>query len=336
MVCVAGHDTAFIQGSKRTVVARAHQPASLVSLPTHKVAETQTRLSRLMSTPKPVPDHSAPLALPLRAGVALSSEHLARAAIGDAQFGWTALRADDITSALMHLPAHLTRIGDAYPIVVHDLIVGRAASEMAAQPIQPAPERLAQALWDARVTPAAVCVRLPNAECNGREAIACDIEQIARAFDAPVVIEWPPRPADDGRARGTITALEIGELPARIALDFCAFDTACRAANADPYAQIETIPHDRVAIACLPGHIGNSDDHGLSRQTTSRDRLVVDRIWDLYAHAIARFRAFPTLLRWSDERPDWQTVIREVSKADALLRTTGRISQFSNEPHAAA
>ncbi len=52
------------------------------------------------------------------------------------------------------------------------------------------------------------------------------------------------------------------------------------------------------------------DDHG---------RPVADPVWSLYARALARAGAKPTLIEWDNDVPDWPTLFAEAERADAIM-----------------
>jgi uncharacterized protein (UPF0276 family) len=46
---------------------------------------------------------------------------------------------------------------------------------------------------------------------------------------------------------------------------------------------------------------------------------VVDPVWALYAHTIARAGARPTLIEWDNDVPDWPVLAAEAGRAGAML-----------------
>jgi uncharacterized protein len=82
----------------------------------------------------------------------------------------------------------------------------------------------------------------------------------------------------------------------------------------DARAFIEGLPSAAVREFHLAGHSNNGsvliDDHG------SR---VCDEVWDLYAFALARIGARPTLIEWDNEIPPLATLVAEAARADEIL-----------------
>jgi uncharacterized protein len=82
----------------------------------------------------------------------------------------------------------------------------------------------------------------------------------------------------------------------------------------DARAFIAGLPVNSVGEIHLAGHARNGDtlidDHGSQ---------VCDEVWELYAHAIARFGAVPTLIEWDTNIPALATLVAESQRADRIL-----------------
>jgi uncharacterized protein (UPF0276 family) len=82
----------------------------------------------------------------------------------------------------------------------------------------------------------------------------------------------------------------------------------------DAHAFIAGLPPASVQEIHLAGHARNGevliDDHG------SR---VCTEVWELYAAALARFGAVPTLIEWDTNIPPLATLVEEAQRADRLL-----------------
>jgi uncharacterized protein len=77
---------------------------------------------------------------------------------------------------------------------------------------------------------------------------------------------------------------------------------------------IEGLPSSAVREFHLAGHSNNGsvliDDHG------SR---VCDEVWELYAFALERIGARPTLIEWDNDIPPLATLVTEAARADEIL-----------------
>ena len=82
----------------------------------------------------------------------------------------------------------------------------------------------------------------------------------------------------------------------------------------DAHRFIEGMPLASVGEIHLAGHARNGsvliDDHGSA---------VCEEVWQLYARAIARFGAMPTLIEWDTNIPTLATLVAECQRADHLL-----------------
>lgn len=96
----------------------------------------------------------------------------------------------------------------------------------------------------------------------------------------------------------------------------------------DAVKYIDAIPAGRVVQIHLAGHT-NKETHILD---THSDR-VIDAVWELYRHAIARTGGAATLLEWDEDIPDFDTVHAEARKARAYR---GRRSAGAAAPAARA
>jgi uncharacterized protein (UPF0276 family) len=89
--------------------------------------------------------------------------------------------------------------------------------------------------------------------------------------------------------------------------------------NWDARAYIDAFPLDAVGEIHLGGHDEDMDDHGAPLLIDSHGREVVDPVWALYAHTIARSGPRPTLIEWDTDVPDWPTLRAEAERAAAIL-----------------
>ena len=79
-------------------------------------------------------------------------------------------------------------------------------------------------------------------------------------------------------------------------------------------AYLDAIPPARVVQLHLAGHTRH-DGYLID----THDQPVADPVWALYAHAVARLGATPTLLEWDAHLPALDEVIAEADKARRYL-----------------
>ena len=89
--------------------------------------------------------------------------------------------------------------------------------------------------------------------------------------------------------------------------------------NYDPVAYLDAFPLAHVGEIHLGGHDEDRDDHGNRLLIDSHGAPVVDPVWALYAHVIARAGPRPTLIEWDNDVPDWSVLQAEAARAAAVL-----------------
>jgi len=89
--------------------------------------------------------------------------------------------------------------------------------------------------------------------------------------------------------------------------------------QSDPCDYIDAFPLHHVGEIHLGGHDEDADDDGAPLLIDSHGREVVDPVWALYRHTIARGGPRPTLIEWDTDVPDWPVLRAEAARADAVL-----------------
>jgi len=87
----------------------------------------------------------------------------------------------------------------------------------------------------------------------------------------------------------------------------------------DANAYIDAFPLDAVGEIHLGGHDEDIGDHGLPLLIDSHGAAIVNPVWALYVHTIARGGPKPTLIEWDNDVPDWPVLAAEAARAAAIL-----------------
>lgn len=87
----------------------------------------------------------------------------------------------------------------------------------------------------------------------------------------------------------------------------------------DARAYIDAFPLHAVGEIHLGGHDTDADDHGRPILIDSHGRAVIDPVWALYAHTIARGGPRPTLIEWDNNLPPLADLLGEAARAHAIL-----------------
>ncbi|WP_420345421.1 DUF692 domain-containing protein [Pelagibius sp.] len=99
-----------------------------------------------------------------------------------------------------------------------------------------------------------------------------------------------------------------------------------------PEAYIDAFPLEHVGEIHLGGHAREDDDQGNALLIDAHDRAVDDAVWRLYARALARGGAKPTLIEWDNDLPDWITLYAEAQSAQRQLDACGRAGPVPRTP----
>lgn len=87
----------------------------------------------------------------------------------------------------------------------------------------------------------------------------------------------------------------------------------------DALSYLNAFPLDAVGELHLGGHDEDADETGAPLLIDSHDREVVDPVWELYAHVIARGGPRPTLIEWDSDLPEWPVLRAEAARASEVL-----------------
>jgi uncharacterized protein (UPF0276 family) len=86
----------------------------------------------------------------------------------------------------------------------------------------------------------------------------------------------------------------------------------------DPYEFIDRLPATAVAELHLGGFTAEEDEAtpGATLLVDTHAQAVAEPSWELYAHAIRRFGAEPTIVEWDDDLPALAVLTEEATRAD--------------------
>ena len=102
----------------------------------------------------------------------------------------------------------------------------------------------------------------------------------------------------------------------------------------DARAYLRGVPRGLVHEIHLAGHV-RREHGGAEILIDTHSEPVADAVWALYADALARFGAVPTLIEWDSDLPALPVLVAEARKADALLAALETTAP-AEEPHALA
>ncbi|HXF54387.1 MAG TPA: DUF692 domain-containing protein [Hyphomicrobiaceae bacterium] len=87
----------------------------------------------------------------------------------------------------------------------------------------------------------------------------------------------------------------------------------------DPYAFIDRLPADAVGELHLGGFTPEAESEaGAEVLIDTHAGRIAEDVWPLYAHAVRRFGALPTLIEWDNDIPPLATILIEAARADLV------------------
>jgi uncharacterized protein (UPF0276 family) len=87
----------------------------------------------------------------------------------------------------------------------------------------------------------------------------------------------------------------------------------------DPHRYLADFPLSAVGEIHLAGFAEDTDDAGLPLLIDAHDSPVRDAVWSLYAAAIRRLGAKPTLIEWDNDLPAFPALLAEARRAEAAI-----------------
>jgi uncharacterized protein len=159
-------------------------------------------------------------------------------------------------------------------------------------------------------------------------AIVCrNVDEIQGVLGRPILIENP-----SGYLRFRASTIPEAEFLAELAsrtgcgllCDVNNLYVTAQNLGLDSHAYLAALPADAVEEIHLAGHAVNDadgqpfliDDHGAP---------VSAAVWELYAAALRRFGARPTLIEWDTDIPPLERLMSEARQADAHLAEMSRV-----------
>src|SRR5580658_8825580 len=98
----------------------------------------------------------------------------------------------------------------------------------------------------------------------------------------------------------------------------------------DPHRYLADFPLQAVGEIHLAGYAEDQDDAGLPLLNDAHNSPVRDAVWTLYAAAIGRLGAAPTLIEWDNDVPAWPTLFDEARRAQRAIAEAAPIRELVN------
>jgi uncharacterized protein (UPF0276 family) len=274
-----------------------------------------------------------PAPIPARAGIGLKPEHTKDLMQSPPRVGWFEVHAENYMGAGGRPHRFLEWVRERYPLSVH----GVGLSIGGAGPLDENHLQRLKALID-RYEPGLFSEHLAWSTHDGAYLndllplpytaetlmhVAAHVQEVQEKLQRQILIENP----------STYVAFEDSQLSETEFLSELARRTGCgllldvnnvyvSAQNHgfDAQAYIRAFPVRHVREIHLAGYFEAEDSAGEHFLIDAHDSPVRDGVWTLYAQAIARTGAAPTLIEWDNDIPPLATLAGQADKADALAR----------------
>jgi uncharacterized protein (UPF0276 family) len=149
------------------------------------------------------------------------------------------------------------------------------------------------------------------------EWTARNIREVQDAVEIPVAVENVSSYAEFHASEMTeweFLAEVVERADCGVLLDVNNIYVSSKNHGFDPYVYLDHVPAERVAQIHIAGHT-KFERYLLD----THDHPVLDPVWKMYAHAVARVGRTATLLEWDDRIPTFDEVHREALKASQFL-----------------
>ncbi|MEL6532746.1 MAG: DUF692 domain-containing protein [Pseudomonadota bacterium] len=277
--------------------------------------------------------------LPKTAGIGYKSSHFSDLMDDPGPIGWVEIHAENYMGAGGRPIAQLKALAERFAISVHGVglsIGGEGALDRdhlarlrhLLDWLQPASfsEHLAWSSHD--VGYLNDLLPLPYTE-ETLARVARHIDEVQDTLGRRMLLENPSNYLEF--AQSTIPEVEfLAEIATRTGcgLLFDVNNVFVSATNqgTDPLSYIDAFPLDHVGELHLGGHSEDIDDQGRPLLIDSHGAPVVEPVWALYDHTIARGGPKPSLIEWDTDVPEFPVLRDEAARAqqtlDACLATT--------------
>jgi uncharacterized protein len=267
----------------------------------------------------------------LTAGLGFKMQHLEEALTSRSRGLWFEVHAENYMVDGGPRLAALTALRDRFAVSVHGVGLSIASVE------PPSPEHLGRLKTLVyRVDPIAVSDHLAWQKWHGahhsdflpfprtHEALAITAGNIARVQDAikrPIMVENPSLYADVGghdMSEGEFLTSLARRTGCGLLLDVNNVFVSAHNLGFSPDDALAALPGELIGEIHLAGHRRDSDpDSDLLIDTHGAP--VADPVWALYEKTVERIGPRPTLLERDDDVPDFDVLMTERDRIDAIL-----------------
>jgi uncharacterized protein (UPF0276 family) len=160
-------------------------------------------------------------------------------------------------------------------------------------------------------------------DAESLRVVSENVREIQELFGRPYLVENPSSYVGFRNSGMTETEF-LSELVDRTGCKLlCDVSNICVSAHNlgfDPISYVDSLPGKAIAEIHLGGYTPEEDeaDPGMELLIDTHAAPIADPAWNLYAHAIRRFGARPTLIEWDNHLPAFERLLDESRRADLV------------------
>lgn len=157
--------------------------------------------------------------------------------------------------------------------------------------------------------------------------VATHIDEVQDALGRPYMVENPSSYVGfrtSTMSEGEFLAQLVVRTGCRLLCDVSNVYLSAHNMGYDAYEYIDSMPADAIDELHLGGFTPEEDESspGAELWVDTHSARLTDPAWNLYAYAVRRFGAKPTLIEWDAEIPTLATLLGEASRADEIVAET--------------
>jgi len=270
--------------------------------------------------------------IPPRAGVGLKPEHYRDILETAPEIGWFEVHAENYMGEGGPPHAYLTAVRERYPLSLH----GVGLSIGGAGPLDKDHLGRLKALVD-RYQPALFSEHLAWSShdtvylndllplpytAETLQRVCAHIEEVQDTLQRQMLLENPSTYvafAESSMSEVDFLREIVRRTGCGLLLDVNNVFVQATNHGFDARAYLDSFPAEHVGEIHLGGHAEDADDDGAPLLIDDHGRAVADPVWMLYAQALARTGAKPTLIEWDNDVPAWRELFAEAKRADAVI-----------------
>jgi len=269
------------------------------------------------------------------AGVGLRLPHLAEIAATRPAVGWFEIHPETFLSN-PHALELLEDIGRHYPLSVHTVGVSVGSAHGVDRHHLARVRGLVDRLDPALVSGHVAWSTHPGEYLNDLlplpydeetlAILAAHVNEVQDTLGRPFLVENPSSYVGYGASTMTETeflAALVDRTGCELLCDVSNIYVSSRNMSFDPLAYLEAFPAAAVRELHLGGFEAEDDPAAIGGTllVDTHGVHVSEEAWELYAHAVGRFGAVPTLIEWDNDVPSLPTLLSEATRADSVAAT---------------